>query len=166
MTVKRCILGTLAGVFFALGVYFVAEAAVAYMRADVGGGGGTLSDWLFELIMLQRRNALLFDLCDALWFLRLIPALAVFDLLFCVAGKKFSAGMLGVALACFAVLILSLAAEPLDVYARKYLLEGSLSAGETQTLAAAVGACELLVLCCMAGLSAAYIALKRKHYRR
>lgn len=166
MTVKRCILGTLAGVLFALGVYFIVDAVLAYEGAASDTGGGTLTDWLFGLIMRRKRNELLFDLCDAIWFFRFIPALAIFDLLFCMGEKRYSVGMFGVSVALCALLVLSLAAEPPDVYARKYLLEGSLSIESTLALTAAVGACKLAALGAMAGLASAYIVLKRKSRRQ
>lgn len=165
MIVKRCILGTLAGVLLALGVYYIVDTAVVF--ADGGAAAGdTLADWLWDILNRERGNEFLFDLFDALWFFRFIGALLIFDLLYCVAEKRYSTGMLAIAVAQCALLAFSLVCEPLSSYAREVLCGGSYEFGEARILIGTIGGCKLLVAACMTGLAVSYVVVKSKSRKK
>lgn len=166
LIIKRVFLAVLAGVLLCAGIFLIVDAVLVFERGAVPPEGTVFEDWLFSLVRLQDQNELLFDLGGALFFLRFIPALALFDFLFCLGEKKWSHAMLGVTIALFVLLALSLAAEPLLLYARRTLFEGDLSAEAARTPVAVITACRLLVLCCMTGLAAAYIAIKHRYCKR
>lgn len=165
MKIKRTILAVLAGTLLLVGISLIVDAALTYQS---GGASpeGALEEWLFGFVREQDKNVLTFRLGGALSFLRFIPALALFDFLFCLGEKKWSHAMLGVAVALCTLLALSLAAEPFFLYAQKTLFEGGISAEAARMPVAVITACRLFLLCCMAGLAAAYIAFKHKFYRR